>query len=600
MIVLLAAGLNARDIKVSAFVDRNEISPDDMVSFTIQIEGTSDFPNIPPPESPDFVIVAGPSQSSSIQIINGRMNASKSVSWELAPTRSGQLVIPSVSVQYERRVYKTDPVVVNVSKKSPQTAPIPQQRQNKPSQPSAESQKADVFIRAVPSSTVVFKGEEVDVSFVLYFQNVRTFARKKLPDAKGFWLEEFPVKAQPDISTETVDGVAYKKAVVQRLALFPITSGKLVIDPFVVDCEVVVPAPRRRSIFDDFFDDSFFDRSFRGTTQIVSVASKPVWVTVKDLPESGKPSNFTGAVGKFSIVSSIDTLETTEDQAVTLRYKVSGTGNINSLKLLPVEFSNTVEAFEPKIDKKINYQGDAIQGTVTYEYVLIPRSAGLIRIPSLSFSYFDPGRNGYVSATARGFDIKVNPKDIIYASDRLGLSKEEVFLLGQDIRFIRRDASSWNKKGKSVLSAFWFWMINSISVFLVFGAIGFRWWTDKMETNIAFASKRRAWSKAQKGFALLDEKLKTGNRTDFFSMLNQTLVGYISDRLGLPQSGIGAVEIEEKLKMQSVDPEILARIHSIFAELEKLRFLPGAVDTEKFTLMLQEAKDLVSRLSKVI
>jgi len=587
---------NADEIRVSASVDRNQITEDGMITYTIQIEGTSDFPNVPPPQSPDFVIVAGPSQSSSIQIINGRMNASKTISWRMAPTKTGKCVIPPVSVTYRRNVYKTESVMVNVSGQSTQQ---PQTKQNPPAQQPNASQGAGVLLKAIPSKTTIYKGEELDVAFVLYFHNVRTFGAKKLPDAKGFWVEEFPIKSEPDVTTENLDGVTYKKAIIKRQALFPTTSGNLVIDPFVLDVEVIVPSQRRRSIFDDFFDDSFFDNSF-GEPKVVTVTSSPVRVTVRDLPESGKPSDYSGAVGRFTISALIDTTVTTEDQALTLKYQIFGTGNISSLKMPELQLPNTLEVFEPKIGKSVNNKGNAISGTVTYEYVLIPRSSGLIRIPPVSFSYFDPNRGGYISVTARGFDVRVNPKGNTFASDRSGLNKEEVSLLGQDIRFVRRDNSGWNRIGSSVFSEIWFWLLAISSVVIFASAFSFRWWMEKLETNIPFARKRRALPKSQKAFALLDEKLQSDDLSDLASILNQILVGFISDRLNLPAAGISISEIEAELKKKMIADETISCVIGILSELEQLRFLPTAADAERYSTLAKEEKELITLLSKAI
>ncbi|GAI04524.1 unnamed protein product, partial [marine sediment metagenome] len=250
----------------------------------------------------------------------------------------------------------------------------------------------------------------------------------------------------------------------------------------IIDCEVMVPRQRRRSLFDDFFDDSFFRDSFFGSTRVITVASGQIRVNVKPLPEEGKPSNFSGAVGKYSIQSSIDTLVTTQDQALTLKYKISGMGNINAVKLPELDFPKSVEVFEPKIERKINNKKNKIQGSVIYEYVLIPRRAGDITIPALSFSYFDPSQEKYRIAMSKAFNIKVHHQEKLFASQSLGQRKEEISLLGEDIRFISRENPEWYRANLSIFSEAWFWITNTFTLIIVFGAVGFRWWTEKMET----------------------------------------------------------------------------------------------------------------------
>jgi len=83
VILILGAGLLAQDLRLTASVNRNNITDKDLLTYSVTIEGIRDFPDVPPPESQDFVLISGPSQSSSIQIINGQMSATKTITWPL-------------------------------------------------------------------------------------------------------------------------------------------------------------------------------------------------------------------------------------------------------------------------------------------------------------------------------------------------------------------------------------------------------------------------------------------------------------------------------------------------------------------------------------
>jgi len=113
-------------ISVKAYCDRTEIFKDEVFTFTIELEGAMVFPDIKLPSSQDFIVISGPSQSSQIQIINGKMSSFKSVSWRLAPTKTGKITIglaPTktgkitigpVEFKIKNRKYRTQPVVVTV------------------------------------------------------------------------------------------------------------------------------------------------------------------------------------------------------------------------------------------------------------------------------------------------------------------------------------------------------------------------------------------------------------------------------------------------------------------------------------------------------
>ena len=606
MIIVLLVQSNlllAKDISVSASVDRNSIYLDDVITFSVKIDGTRDFPAVPSPQSDGFVIISGPSQSSSIQIINGEMSASKTIQWRLAPTKTGKQEIKPISVKYRRKNYRTRAVSVTVSDRkattpAPRTGNIPAPQTHAPRR--AESGKYNIFLKANVSKHTLYKGEELIISFDLYFQNVRNFATQKLPDARGFWTEQFPEKRNPTIESVVLNGIAYKRATLRRLALFPTTTGDLVIDPMLINCEIVVPSQRRRSVFDDFFDDSFFRDPFFSSTKTVEVRSEPVSVHVKELPVAGKPAGFSGAVGNFVIESEIDTLQTKQDQALTLRYKISGSGNINAVKLPPLKLPANVEIFEPKIERTINNKGKSIRGSVSYEYVLIPRSSGRLRIPSLNYVYFNPIVKRYQSGAAAGFNIDVKPLDQALVAHNAGFSKEEVSLLGSDIRFIIRDNPNWQRLGTTVFTRFRFWFVNILSLFVIIGSILFRWWVDKLETNSLFARKRRALSGVLTILKDVEKDIAGNELDDVCNKLDRGLTGFISDRSGLPSSGIGPKEIHRALIDKNVDIVLAESVDKILKELEQYRFLPGELTDKDYRRLLDTTSEIIGELSKVI
>ena len=51
--------------------------------------------------------------------------------------------------------------------------------------------------------------------------------------------------------------------------------------------------------FEDFFNDPFFNRNVRNVE--LTLATKPVTLEVKPLPEAGKPLSFKGAVGDLAL-----------------------------------------------------------------------------------------------------------------------------------------------------------------------------------------------------------------------------------------------------------------------------------------------------------
>jgi hypothetical protein len=594
---LLVSGVFAEELQISVYVNKTTITINETITYTVEIEGTTDFPDVPPPPSDNFIVVAGPSRSSSIQVINGEVSSALKVSWHLSPTRTGELVIDPIEIKYQSKTYRSTPIKITVLKSGSPTPPkSPTGNQSSPA-PVSEEDDVGIFLKAVPIKTEVYKGEEITVTYYLYYRenNVRTFSLKKLPDAEGFWMENYPSSTKPKITREIVDGVSYYKAQLQRLAFFPTKSGNLSLDPLIINCEVIVPRQRSESIFDDFFSNSFFE-----STVIRAIASQPIEVNVKPLPEQGKPAEFSGIVGNYSITATLDTLVTTQGQALTLEYQIQGDGNINAIAMPPLQLPSTLEVFEPKSSKTVDNTGNRISGIVNYEYVIIPRVTGVINIPAQSLCYFDPAQEKYVRRTSRSFMVQVQPQSrrIDAQAERLG--KQEIDLLDSDIRFIHRQANRWFPIARPVTAEWWFWLINSLSLVILGVGLFVRYASGTLIRNNSYIRKRSAWSRAQNNLKAAERAVKEQKSEQALFRLDYALTGFVASRYGQSSSGLGLQQVQESLTEAGVNEKLLIRTLGFLDRLGVARFSPDTMDTDELKAMLIECRRVLDQLSKVI
>jgi len=603
VLMMLIGGLLAEEVRLSAAVDRERINLDEVITYTIRMEGLREFPELEPPRSDGFIVISGPSQSSSFQVVNGAVSSSKTLQWRLAPIQTGRLTIPALEIKVGRKTYRTEPIEVLVAERpgSAQKA-TPSRGSPPPDRPApSTAQRGELLLVAEVPKTTLYKGEELLVTFNLYFKtSPKSYVQQKLPDAKGFWTEQFPEKRNPPISSVIIDGIAYKKATLRRLALFPTTTGELVIDPLQITCEMPATGQRRRSVFDDFFDDSFFSDPFFGRTVTVPVQSEPVKILVRELPSAGQPRGFNGAVGNFVIESRLDTLETRQNQALTLRYTISGSGNISAVKLPPLELPASVEIFEPQIERTINNQGKSIRGAVHYEYVLIPRSSGRLQIPALNFAYFDPHQERYQVSTARGYSVTVKPLDQGGIAGKAGFRKEEVSLLGSDIRFIMRSPPRWRPANDVVFRRGWFWLLNLISLSLILGSYAYRRWLEKVAGDSLYTRRRKALTRAQQRLQAAAASLASDADEEMVGLLNRALAGLIADRLGLASSGLGPRDFKKALDARGLDQALVTATVGQLEELERLRFLPAGFKRADAQALYERVSHLIQKLRKVI
>ncbi|RKY44285.1 MAG: hypothetical protein DRP88_08485 [Candidatus Neomarinimicrobiota bacterium] len=581
-------------ISVKAYCDRTEIFEDEVFTFTIELEGAMVFPDIKLPSSQDFIVISGPSQSSQIQIINGKMSSFKSVSWRLAPTKTGKITIGPVEFKIKNRKYRTQPVVVTVRARASAPSGKPQAKKKQ------VYTGNEVFLKAIPNKTSVYVGEEVDVVYYLYYNRVRTFSRDKLPDAKGFWMESFPVKDVPDVETEIINGRRYKKAEVQRIAFFPTVDGELVIDPMVLSCEVVIPRRRTGSLFDDFFNDPFFDNPFFEKTKVVTVTSDSVRIKVLPIPEKNKPESFSGAVGRgFRIGATIDTTVVKQNQAISLRYVVSGEGNVNFIKLPEPDLPEYFEIFKPKIDRRVNNRGSSISGEVVYEYVIIPRVAGEYTIPPMRFAYFDPVRKRFVEKLSRSFKLRVLPVSEVASDVYSGFSKDEISLLSEDIRFIDTEIGELRKIGDVFYKKVWFWLMVALAIFNVAASYGVRYYRVNYVFNEEYMRKKDAYLRSAERIRKASKAIEEGKPEDFATLLYQALAGFVSDRLLLENRIPGVDTVRENLQGKVPD-EFVSAVVNVLDRINMVRFSPGSAERKECAELAGEVKRILDKLAKEV
>ena len=83
----------------------------------------------------------------------------------------------------------------------------------------------------------------------------------------------------------------------------------------------------------------------------VSLTSKPVTIIVKPLPVENKPSDFKGAVGNFTIHSSLEKNNITTDDAGNLIVTISGQGNIQLINAPKVHWPEGIDGYDAKVTR---------------------------------------------------------------------------------------------------------------------------------------------------------------------------------------------------------------------------------------------------------
>jgi hypothetical protein len=595
-IFLAGAGLSsAQPLSITASVDQTNLVLNQQLVLTIELagEGANSIGRVDLPDVSEYLTLIGSGGSSqSIQIINGKMAVQKSFTYFYSATKEGTCTIPPVIAQSRGQAYSSKPITVVIGK-----AAAPAQGSAAQTLPASEASEEELFIRALVNKRQVYQNEPVIVTFRIYTRvNVSGYALSKLPETAGFWSEDFPLQQQPQTRNEVINGRKYVVADIKKMAMFPTSAGRVEIGSLGVECDVRAQARRRSNdIFDSFFDDPFFGRTVRKAVQ-----SRPVSIEVLPFPAAGKPDDFNGQAGRFDIKASIDKQEVTTNEAITLKVIVSGEGNIKTIPRPNVVLPRDFEQYEPKVSENIQRTGDRISGSKTFEYVLVPRFPGQQRIRPISFSYFDPASRRYNTVSTPELIIPVAKGSGDASTIPAGLSKEEVRMIGQDIRFIKLGNPEWRQKGGAFYRSSWFTLLWILPLLALAAAFGYRRHLDKLSGNVAYARSRRANRMAMKRLSKASGLLQVEKQKEYFAEIARALLGFAADKLDLSEAGMVSSDLEARLKSRGVSEATIGEYLQLLKVCDYQRFAPSDVTMAQMQGIYKEAKEAIINLEKAV
>ena len=585
---------DAQDATFTTSVDRNRVAIGEQFEITFTLNGSSSGSNFRPPSFNDFLTLSGPNQSTNMQFINGAMSASVTYSYVLQPRAEGKFVIPPAFINHGGKQLQTQPITIEVTKGAPQ-----QKQQSKQSQQESDIGKQigdNLFLKVVVDKARVYQGEQITATYKIYTRvNVINYSMTKVPSLTGFWSEELDIPKQVQLSTEVVNGKQYRVGILKKAALFPQRSGTLTIDQMEVECVVQVQSRRRSNdIFDQFFNDSFF-----GNVANVShkVRNQPLNITVLPLPAADMPAGFGGAVGKFSMEAWLDKRQTKTNEPVTLKVKISGRGNLKLLEAPIINVTSDIEKYDPKISDNVTKQDDQIAGSRTFEYLLIPRHPGDQKISSVQFAFFDIEKKSFVTLSSSEFILNVEKGSETAPTYAVGISKEDVKLLGEDIRFIKSETISLRRKVDTFIGSLMFFVLSVTPILAFVGFILYAKRREKLQGNLILVRNRKARKLAHRRLAEAKKFLDSKKKEEFYTEISRALWGYVADKLGIPPSDLSVDFVRTTLERRSVPIEVINKLTSTIEICEFARFAP-ATDAVQMDQAYQETVELISTIEE--
>lgn len=382
---LLAAGAfapaRAQDASVQADVDARKVGLEDQLQLTLTVSGASaelaEEPVLPP--LTNLRAVAGPFVSNQFSWVNGRASQSKSYTWTLQPEAAGSAQVGAMRVKLAGGEKNTAPIAIEIVQGS-----LRPQRRQRAVDPFGGADPFDDFfgrrrgprqepklrVEAVASRTRLHVGEPLLVTYYVDTTvSLSDVQFKEPPQYAGFWAEDLErPEGPPDGRPVTIEGQEYRRFPLMRRLLFPTRAGALSVPAVTLRLGLA-----RQSMFD--------------TGGVAERTTQPLTITAEAIPTA---PDFSGAVGRFRVTASLDKDTLAFGEAATLRFRVEGNGNLKWVEHGPEVALPGAKVYPPQVKSALKAGADGLSGTKTWEYVVVPETAGTLEVPALPFAFFDP------------------------------------------------------------------------------------------------------------------------------------------------------------------------------------------------------------------
>jgi uncharacterized membrane protein len=594
LFLLVAANASADKTKfVMSAPNAVETGKQFRLTFTLNEKGTN--LQLPSNLSDNFDILMGPStgQSTRMQTINGKTTTEVTFSYTyiLRAKKEGTFEIRPASIEVNGDIYESNSLKIQVVKSQQKVQP-PQSDDTGQQKKSVDLGGDNLFVRVEMNKRNAYRGEQIIATVKLYVDPnipVSGFEEVNLPTYEGFYTQDIEIPQQINFNREVYNDRIYQVGVLKKTVLFPQQNGTLTVNPFSMTL-LVQQRVQPRSFFDDFFSGI--------QTVRTTITSKPVTVSVKDLPP--EPEHFYGGVGNFSIISELDNNDVTTNDAVTLRVTIRGSGNIRLILNPEFELPTDFEVYDPQATDNIRTGDNGVTGSKTIEYLFQPRFEGEYTIPSIPFAYFNPATDSYITKTTAEHILSVEKgAEGQSATVIKGLRREDIQLIGEDIRFIKQGEPSLHQKRSTFYGTPLFYSVYGVSTLLFLLIFIIYRKKVRENANAALVRNKKANRIAAKRLRTAAGFMKQNQNEAFHEAILKAFWGYLSDKLGIPIANLNRDTAVAKLKDKNIDENLIDDFVEIIEQCEFARYSPSGGSEARIDLY-KKAASTMSRLEKRI
>ncbi len=564
------------DISVTAQFQPAQIALGDQAQYIVAITETSSteqpsperMTSLPIPQSGGLTLRNGrvsTSQRSTIVNFKAEHSVTQNLIIEATAPRIGNFTIPAYDFTYKGQTYTAPAATLRVVER-PADAPPPVNEM--------------IFLK-VDAPQQLYIGQTANIQLKLYlheqvrYRGYENFDRS----ADGFTISELP-EASESIERQ---GEHRYQVLTWPLSITPIQTGDQDLN---FEFSIVAQIPEQRSARDPFgrnspFGNSVFDNFFSRSERF-NLYTEPTQIEVLPLPQDGKPSNFSGAIGDFSIQVATDAENARVGEPIMLSLKVAGQGNFDRISGPALAESKDWRSYKPESSMEPT-GANSMQGVKRFDYVFIPQAAGKRMLPEVTFSYFDPEDKEYVELSAPPIAVTVAPslqpqmsatptpaKVSEQATPTTNLNKTltpEEALLTLDYR-----PEPGRPIGFTAIKEPLFYIANATALCALIGTALFLRKSRRLRTDSAYAQSKAVNQELKQALAALKDAESQQNVADFYHHAQTAIRLAASKRFAENLRAAELTQLQATFKQPPLNDAVIEATRQIFNKADALRF----------------------------
>ena len=549
-LMMFSIGAIAQNVKLEAKASVNEVAKGDYFQITYSLKN-AEGKNFNLPRLNNFH-VQGPSTGFRQYNFNGKISSEQNFIYTLVPKKEGTFTIPAATIKWNGRKLKSNKVRIKVTKKKKQTA--------------SQNLNSNLGVALVAELTKdeVYVGEQVLLDFIIYTRhNIESYKIERSPDFKGVFSEDVRDLGK-STTNKKLKGVPYTTKLVRRLLLSPQQEGEIEIDPMTMRIAV---------------DKGVFNY------KVETIASNLLKLKIKPLP-TPSPDDFSGTVGEYLLQANVNQNRLTTDETFKLKVDIKGKGDVKRIAApnlnLPEE---QFDIYDPRITENSYEENSEKFYIKSFEYLISPKEAGEFLFAP-SFTFFNPNKEIYETIEDDEIVMTIL-KGTGTMTEKLNEKKSE-----GDIRFIQLDGKLHNQ------SSFYGSIGFGIMLLLPFLALGGVFYYKQQlvkEANIDPITRKRmkANSIATQRLSQAKTHFDNNDSRQFYDEISKTLLGFISDKLNIPNSELSKDNVQVKLEQQNIDSERINRVMTVLKNCEMALFA-GLDNAENMDQTYKEVEEILT------